>query len=183
MEAVAHFEEVSEWRPCVEGWFLRRRVGNLCREDLVQQCLIRLWHAHERGCEICRAYIHSVCESVWYDYLRQCQRRVPTIAIEDCLGCAVVEDGYSQVEARWIVEQALAQLSEREQVIVRRHYLHEESFPEIAESLGEPVERVKKACQRAIAKLQRWARENAGGGGGGRIIFSCELSPVMGLGR
>ncbi len=67
------------------------------------------------------------------------------------------------METRLLLAQSLAQLSERERLIVEQHYLEERSFSEIAQMLGEPVEHVKKACQRAIRKLQRWARESAGG--------------------
>ncbi len=111
---------------------------------------------------MCRAYVNAVCESVWCDYLRQVHRQVPTIAL-DCYEDLAEEEGYAQAEARLIVEQALAQLSQRERFIVEQRYLQEEPFSQIAEVLGEPVERVKKACQRAIAKLQRWAQEGTGG--------------------
>jgi len=86
-----------------------------------------------------------------------------------------VEMGYEAVENRLLLEQALAQLSERDRAIVTMHYLQEMPFDQIGQALGISTECAKKACQRAIAKLQRWAKEC---GGGGRICARFSYLPV-----
>lgn len=121
---------------------------------------------------MCVNYLYATCKSVWYDYLRQCARQVPSVAIEAFTLFPVPEEGYEQVEVKELLKQALSQLSTKERQIVEWHYLEEKSFAEIAGVLGDPTERVKKACQRAIAKLQRWACVETAGGGASKVPLS-----------
>ncbi len=156
------------YREAIHRWFVRRGLDACTADDLTQQVLLRLHGAIARGQTLTRAYLTAACHSVLNDYLRQRQREPACISLEECCACAVVERGYEAVETRLLLEQALAQLGMRERTIVELHYLEELPFAVIGERLGEPEERVKKACQRAIRKLQKWAQS-----GGGGVVDSC----------
>ncbi len=91
---------------------------------------------------------------------------------------AVGEIGYEAVENRLLLEQALAQLSERDRAIVEMHYLDELPLEQIGQALGISTECAKKACQRAIAKLQRWAKSAGGVEFAPNLLIS--LSPARG---
>jgi len=135
---------------------------------------LRLHHALQAGKPLTLAYVRAVCDSVLADHHRACLRQPPCVSLETCAEYAVVEMGYEAVENRLLLEQALAQLSERDRAIVEMHYLDELPFEQIGQALGISIECAKKACQRAIAKLQRWAKEC----GGGRICTRFSYLPV-----
>jgi hypothetical protein len=111
-----------------------------------------------------RAYLYRVCQSVLYDHLRQCAREPNCQSLDACCGVAVVEMGFQQAEDRVFLEQALGQLRPLERAIVEMHHLEEQTFETIAATLGIPAERAKKISQRAIKKMQQWARSSGEGG-------------------
>jgi RNA polymerase sigma factor (sigma-70 family) len=152
------------WREAARWWFLARGVKANLAEDLTQEALLRLLRGQQRGQPLTRAYLHRVCQSVLYDHLRQCTREPNCQPLETCRGVAVVEMGFQQAEDRAFLEQALGQLRPSERAIVEMHHLEEQTFETIAATLGIPVERAKKISQRAIKKMQQWARSSGGGG-------------------
>ena len=117
----------------------------------------------QRGQPLTRAYLYRVCQSVLYDHLRQCAREPNCQPLDACRGVAVVEMGFQQAEDRVFLEQALGQLRPLERAIVEMHHLEEQTFETIAATLGIPVERAKKISQRAIRKMQLWAKSSGGG--------------------
>lgn len=147
-----------------QGYLMRSGVSAACVSDLLQEVRLRLHHALQAGKPLTLAYVRAVCDSVLADHYRACLRQPPCVLLETCAEYAVVEMGYEAVENRLLLEQALAQLSERDRAIVEMHYLQEVPFEQIGQALGISTECAKKACQRAIAKLQRWAKECGGGG-------------------
>jgi len=151
------------WREAARRWFLARGVKANLAEDLTQEALLRLLRGQQRGQLLTRAYLHRVCQSVLYDHLRQCAREPNCQPLETCRGVAVVEMGFQQAEDRAFLEQALGQLRPLERAIVQMHHLEEQTFETIAATLGIPVERAKKISQRAIKKMQQWARSSGGG--------------------
>jgi RNA polymerase sigma factor (sigma-70 family) len=100
---------------------------------------------------------------VLYDHLRQCACEPSCQPLDACCRVAVVEMGFQQAEDRAFLEQALGQLRPLERAIVEMHHLEEQTFEVIAATLGIPVERAKKISQRAIKKMQQWARSSGGG--------------------
>ncbi|MEM2592172.1 MAG: sigma-70 family RNA polymerase sigma factor [Thermofilaceae archaeon] len=148
------------WRGEALRWFLHHGVETELAEDLTQEALMRLLRCRKRQQTITHAYLHKVCQSVLYDHLRHCQREPLCIPMESCWRCALQEIGYESAENRLLLEQALARLSERERLVVILHYLQEQPYEAIAQCLGSgaTTEGVKKACQRAIKKLQQWAQ-------------------------
>jgi RNA polymerase sigma factor (sigma-70 family) len=152
------------WREAARRWFLARGVEANLAEDLTQEALLRLLRGQQRGQPLTRAYLYRVCQSVLYDHLRQCAREPNCQLLETCRCVAVVEMGFQQAEDRVFLEQALGQLRPLERAIVEMHHLEEQTFETIAATLGIPVERAKKISQRAIKKMQQWARSCGGGG-------------------
>jgi len=153
------------WREAARWWFLMHGVAANLAEDLTQEALLRLLRVQQRGQPLTRAYLHRVCQSVLYDHLRQCAREPSCQPLDACCCVAVAESGFQQAEDRVFLEQALGQLRPLERAIVEMHHLEEQTFETIAATLGIPVERAKKISQRAIKKMQQWARSSGVGGG------------------
>ena len=147
----------AAWR-----WFLARGVEANLAEDLTQEAILRLLRCQQRGQPLTRAYLYRVCQSVLYDHLRQCAREANCQPLDACCCVAVVEMGFQQAEDWVCLEQALGQLRPLERAIVEMHHLEEQTFEVIAATLGIPVERAKKISQRAIKKMQLWARSSGG---------------------
>lgn len=159
MQEQQQFAE-SSWRNEARRWFLQHGAATDLAEDLTQEVLLRLLRCLTCQRTITRAYLHKVCQSVLCDHLRRCQREPPCVPLESCSHAVMLEMGYNQVEARLLLEQAMAQLSERERQIVILHYVEGEPYEAIAQHLGDgaTTEGVKKTCQRAIKKMQQWAQ-------------------------
>lgn len=155
-----------------QGYFARCGVRGECVSDLLQEVRLRLHAAQQAGKPLTLAYVRTICDSVLADHHRACLRQPPCVALESCAEYAVVEMGYEAAENRLLLQQALEQLSERDRAIVQMHYLEEMPFEQIGGALGISSECAKKACQRAIAKLQRWAKEGGGG---------VEIAPIFPL--
>jgi len=151
------------WREAAWRWFLARGVKANLAEDLTQEALLRLLRGQQRGQPLTRAYLYRVCQSVLYDHLRQCAREPNCQSLDACCCVAVAESGFQQAEDRAFLEQALGQLRPLERAIVEMHHLEGQTFETIAATLGIPVERAKKISQRAIKKMQQWARSSGGG--------------------
>jgi RNA polymerase sigma-70 factor (ECF subfamily) len=152
------------WRKAARWWFLMHGVEANLAEDLTQEALLRLLRCQQRGQPLTRAYLYRVCQSVLYDHLRQ-RAREPSCQPLDAYCCvAIAEVGFQQAEDRVFLEQALGQLRPLERTIVAMHHLEEQPFEVIAATLGIPVERAKKISQRAIRKMQLWAKSSGGGG-------------------
>lgn len=94
-----------------------RRVSHECVSDLLQEVRLRLHAAVQAGKSITLAYVRTVCDSVLADHYHACLRQPPCVSLESCAEYAVVETGYEVAENRLLLEQALAQLSERDRVI------------------------------------------------------------------
>lgn len=148
--------EAIVWAQRYIEYHLRDKVLSA---DALHEVVLKLWIAVKIGKPLTLAYVRAVCDSVLADHYRACLRQPPCVSLETCAEYAVVEAGYEAVENRLLLEQALAQLSERDRAIVAMHYLDELPFEQIGQALGISTECAKKACQRAIAKLQRWAKE------------------------
>ena len=158
------------WREAAWRWFLARGVKANLAEDLTQEALLRLLRGQQREQPLTRAYLHRVCQSVLYDHLRQCAREPNCQSLDACCCVAVAESGFQQAEDRAFLEQALGQLRPLERAIVEMHHLEEQTFETIAATLGIPVERAKKISQRAIKKMQQWARSSGGGSENGGFV-------------
>ena len=159
------------WREAARWWFLMHGVEANLAEDLTQEALLRLLRGQQRGQPLTRAYLHRVCQSVLYDHLRQCAREPNCQSLDACCCVAVAESGFQQAEDRAFLEQALGQLRPLERAIVEMHHLEEQTFEVIAATLGIPVERAKKISQRAIKKMQQWARSSGGSENGEVVRF------------
>lgn len=96
-----------------------RRVSHECVPDLLQEVCLRLHAAVQVGRPITLAYVRAVCDSVLADHYHACLRQPPRVSLESCAEYAVVETGYEVAENRLLLEQALAQLSERDCVALR----------------------------------------------------------------
>lgn len=162
----------SAWRTAALRWFLAHGVEANLAEDLTQETLLRLLRGQQRGQPLTCAYLYRVCQSVLCDHLRQCAREPNCQPLDACCCVAVAEVGFQQAEDRVFLEQALGQLRLLERTIVAMHHLEEQTFETIAATLGIPVERAKKISQRAIRKMQLWAK-NGGGVGGVIYLTTC----------
>jgi len=165
----------SAWRTAALRWFLAYGVEANLAEDLTQETLLRLLRGQQRGQPLTRAYLYRVCQSALCDHLRQRAREPNCQPLDACCCVAVAEVGFQQAEDRVFLEQALGQLRPLERTIVAMHHLEEQTFETIAATLGIPVERAKKISQRAIRKMQLWAKN--GGGGRGVIYLTTCPSP------
>jgi len=153
-------EDELGWRTVALQWFLARGVEANLAEDLTQEAILRLLRCQQRGQPLTRAYLYRVCQSVLYDHLRQRAREPSCQPLDACCCVAIAEVGFQQAEDRVFLEQALGQLRPLERTIVAMHHLEEQPFEVIAATLGIPVERAKKISQRAIRKMQLWAKSS-----------------------
>jgi RNA polymerase sigma-70 factor (ECF subfamily) len=116
-------------------------LGSFCPDidDIVQETLTRFLRAVEddkiRNLESAAAFLSGICNNVIQEYRRRIWKE-PTVETDSLPNPGWVPPEAQVLEMREIISVTLAQLSERDQEILRAFYLEERSKEEICISLS-----------------------------------------------
>ena len=161
------------------------QVDDLQVEEIVQQILVHLWEgkklAQIRDQQRITAWLAVIAGNFALNYWRHQNRRldqrtvslsenlVSGTADEFLLSATVVAEGPSpreeieQREQDQELYQALGQLSEREQIILKGAYFLNQTHEEISQMLGIPRNTVSTIIERAKKKLRKILEESEKG--------------------
>jgi RNA polymerase sigma factor (sigma-70 family) len=137
-----------------------RRQTNLSPEDveeLYQRFLFHIWEDNYRrlrpwsGTRSLRFYLGAVARNLARDYARERRRSVVDWSRENAVVWRYDDHHWGTAE---LVRGGLAQLSARDQDLIRRRFFQEESYREIALALGITVNHVGVALLRAESRLK-----------------------------
>lgn len=126
------------------------------RSDLVQEIIYQLWKSfdtfnHKSGLS---TWMYRVALNVAIYHLKEVNRRVPTVPIDDQLS-NFKELGKNDDQARWkLLKQHIDSLNLLEKGIVIL-YLEEKSYEEIAEIIGISASNVGTKLSRIKEKLRQ----------------------------
>lgn len=166
--------ELERLRPGLASWLARRGVPSGRVGDLVQDAIVKAWHARatlEAGSAI-GPWLIRIVERIRLDDLRSRERRARHESEAARTDVSSNEDPHASAaanEASARIASAIAQLPARQRDIVRRFYTESESVARIAEATGIPSGTIKSDLHRARAALATWLRdeetlnENRGG--------------------
>ena len=144
---------------------VRYHVGRFCPdvEDLVQETMARFLHlaADEkiRNPASVGAFLNGICNNVILEYRRHLWREEP-YEQESRQDRMAPETDTDLMEAREAIDAALAQLSDRDHILLRSFYLEERSSAEICEALGTTDDRLRVALFRAKKRFRKIYHEN-----------------------
>jgi RNA polymerase sigma-70 factor (ECF subfamily) len=140
----------------VYTWVMRLVRNRATAEDLTIETFWRAYRAHarfdaKRG--RCAGWLRRIATNAALDYLRSAKRELP---LED----EAMEDGKSEkpaerAELRRKIHAAINQLSPKLRVATILALIEEESYAEIAESLGISVNAVKVRVFRGVRVLRK----------------------------
>lgn len=128
-------------------------------EDVTSEFFIKLWTIadtyHANGAH--KAWLATVARNLALDFIRKHKREIPAEEFpeEPCEEVTPEEEVVSELS----VQNALAQLTDAERLVVDMKVLGELSFREISESLSIPIGTVTWRYQNAIKKLRRCGYE------------------------
>lgn len=135
------------------------KLGGADAEDLVQETMLAALLAIEQGKKIAdpRAWLHTVLNRKYYDFLRQKYRR-PTISM-DVLGDMQQEDEQlqrlEQSEEAQELRHALAHQTRIHREVLVRYYMHGESVGQIAQMLQIPENTVKSRLYTGRSQIRK----------------------------
>jgi RNA polymerase sigma factor (sigma-70 family) len=127
-------------------------------DELYQRFLLHIWEDGYRrlrpwsGTRSLRAYLGAVARNLARDYRRE-RRSANENGERPQALMQTMDDAAARSDRRRIVRTALSQMSGRDQELIHRRYYLEESYREIAESLGMTVNHVGVALLRAESRL------------------------------
>jgi len=122
-------------------------------EDLTQEAFVRAYRAREkyRPSGPPGAWLHRIAVNVAISYLRR-QKLSRIIAPKLLAGPYLVD--YGRVEAKTVLERALARLSRKVRAAVVLHYYHGYTRDEVAKALGIPSGTVASRIAKAMAVMR-----------------------------
>jgi len=134
-------------------------------EDLVQSVCVRLYAVWPRlkARDAVDGYVRKMIVRAYLNERRRPWRREQTAAEAPDVA---VSGGYSGVETRMVLLDALAELPPRQRAVVVLRYWEDYSLDDAATALGCSVGTVKSQASRALATLRtRFDRDPAAAGG------------------
>src|SRR4051812_34099813 len=151
------FERLYETHAQALFAFLAYRTGDrVLAEDLLADTFERVLKARRRfdprkGGE--KTWIYTIALNLLRDHARRRQTEMRALD-GHAAGMAGGEDPFAGVEARDAVGRALEKLSPEEREAVSLRFGGDLSVPEVAQVLGEPLDRVEGRVYRALRKLR-----------------------------
>lgn len=146
----------AEHGAVLESYALRMTGGDLGRaQDAVQEVLLRAWRHAEaldsrRGS--IRGWLMRILRNVLIDEWRA--RSVRPETVTDQPPETGVADGVDNALQSWVVAEAVRQLSEPHQEVIRECFFAGRSVAEAAEHLGVPAGTVKSRTHYALRALR-----------------------------
>jgi RNA polymerase sigma-70 factor (ECF subfamily) len=151
---------------------VRYQVGAYCPDvdDLVQETLVRfLRFAREdriRNPGNIGGFLNGVCNNVILEYRRRLWHEEQYESESHEAGQAIPADT-DVMDLRNAIDEGLAQLSQRDQAILRSFYLEEKTREEICHELGTTDTQFRVALFRAKERFRKIYREGLKSGCGG----------------
>jgi RNA polymerase sigma-70 factor, ECF subfamily len=146
----------------VYSLFLRTTRDQSIAEDLVQELFLRIWNRagdFDRSRGSLTVWILSIARNMGIDYLRSAHAKFNTklqpidTAAEMPRG-PVEREPESAIDQDRAVQAAMAQLSQKQKVVLELAYFEGFSQTEIAERLQEPLGTVKSWTRSALQSLR-----------------------------
>ena len=144
---------------------VRYHVGRFCpdAEDLVQETLVRFLRlaAEERirNPASLGAFLNGVCNNVILEYRRRLWREEP-YEPESPQDQPATESDPALMETRQAVDAALAELSDRDHILLRSFYLEGKTKEEICSALSTTDATFRVALFRAKERFRKIYRKN-----------------------
>ena len=135
-------------------------VGNNCAdvEDLVQESLMRFLQAEQRNLirntEEFGRFLNGVCRNVILEYFRQVKRQ-PVMDSDVPVPNPGVRPDAEVLEMRDAIDHGLAELSERDRMILRSLYLDGQRKEDICRKWGLSDTQFRNALSRAKRRFRR----------------------------
>jgi RNA polymerase sigma-70 factor, ECF subfamily len=148
-----------QYQGAVYRWIVRIVRDPAAAEDLTVETLWRAYRAHARFRPDAsfEAWLRRIATNAALDHLRSARRYVPLPAD---LPAGPQPDTAEQAESHEAIRSALDSLAPRLRIVVQLGLIEEESYRDIAESLGISESAVKLRMFRAVRilrkKLQQW---------------------------
>lgn len=126
-------------------------------EDVVQETLMTLWRRGPEGIDNLDAY---AARAAWQNAAQRRGRRRESLPLE---AEALKQAGFDEPVAKeaiedqlqtWDVEEAINQLPEAQQTVVRMHYYGDLSFKEIGTALAISMNTAASRCRYALNQLR-----------------------------
>jgi len=139
---------------------VRYHVGSACPdvEDLVQETLVRFLRLAEenriRNPDNPGAFLNGICNNVIFEFRRKFSHEEP-YETELHENRQSVEPQAERMETREAIAAALAELSGRDQILLRAFYLEDKSAEEICQTLGVTRAQFRVALFRARERFGR----------------------------
>lgn len=149
----------------VYGYLRRQNIPHADAEDLAQDVLVSAFMHMDAVAEgKLHAWLRTVARNKLIDRFRRgAIRPVPIAEIPDAADPSPAPDEIAIASAdRQVVLDAMSQLPERDQTIVRLRYLEERSVEETARATRMSPNAAKVALWRARARLRALLGENGG---------------------
>jgi RNA polymerase sigma-70 factor (ECF subfamily) len=135
-------------------------VGHGCAdvEDLVQESLVRFFRAEQRhairNTEEFGAFLNGVCRNVILEYRRRV-RREPVLDPDTPIPDAGIRPEAEVLEMRDAIDNGLAELAERDRMILRSLYLEGKEKEEICKEWGMTDAQFRVVLFRAKERFRR----------------------------
>jgi RNA polymerase sigma factor (sigma-70 family) len=146
------------------------RQPNLYSQDVdevYQRFLLHIWEDGYRrlrpwrGTRSLRSYLGAIARNLARDYRRERHRNPDDSAAREMALMPLAETGSDWTRVG-VLKAAMKKLSERDRDLIHRRYYLEESYREIAESLGITVNHVGVALFRAESRLKVILKKHRG---------------------
>lgn len=155
---------VDLYAPRLFGLLYRMTGSRHQAEDLMQETFVKMLRGLERYHEDGRfeSWLFSIAANLARDYLRkQGRASTTTLSSQDeqrdqpfTSGDEGPQEAMDMAEQKDRVQQAVGELSTREQEVISLRFFSEMSFKEIAETLGVPLGTALARAHRALAHLR-----------------------------
>lgn len=144
--------------PRVKGYLLKSGAGGEFAEEVTQEVMATVWrkaHLFDPGKAAVSTWIYTIARNRRIDLLRKTRRPEP----EDLPWGPETEPSAAEVMAlQQDTEQlgrALAELPEKQRILIERAYFGELSHSEIAAQTGLPLGTIKSRIRLALDKLRQ----------------------------
>ena len=152
--------------PLIIGVVRRNLPNSESPEDLAQDILVKIFNGLPkfRGTQPFEHWISRIATLTCYDALRKQYRRpklqYSDLTPEQCEALAASQNPESpqtndQIASRELLDQLLATLPPRDQLVIRLLHLEEKSVSEISEKTGWSPSKIKVTAMRARNKLKK----------------------------
>jgi RNA polymerase sigma-70 factor (ECF subfamily) len=138
----------------VYRWIVRIVRDPAAAEDLTVETFWRMHRAHGtfHSDGNCSGWLRRIATNVALDYLR---RHRPEVALPDEIPAKQQPDSAVQEETRSALHKAFAELPPRLRIVVQLGLIEDESYKDIAESLGISIAAVKLRMFRGVRLLRK----------------------------